>query len=144
MASDDLGVRRDLVIPARELLETASRASGPGGQHVNKTSTRVTLRWNVRDSEALSPTQRARLLQRLAARLTREGELVMHAAESRSQSQNRTAARARLAECVRQALRRPRPRVPTRPGRGAVERRISEKKRQSTRKQQRRRPRLEE
>jgi len=144
MANEDLGVRRDLVIPARELVETASRAGGPGGQHVNKTSTRVTLRWNVRESEALSPTLRARLLQRLDARLTREGDLIVHAAESRSQAQNRAAARARLADCVRQALRRPRPRVPTRPGRGAVERRISEKKHQSTRKQQLRRPRPEE
>jgi len=140
MARDDLAVRRDLIIPAREIVESASRSGGPGGQHVNKANTRVTLHWNVRESEALSPAQRARLLARTRDKLTRSGELVVHAGGSRSRSQNREAARARLAEIVNHALRRTRRRIPTRPGASAVDRRIAEKKQRSRRKQNRQRP----
>ena len=92
MAREDLRVRRGVVIPEAELRETASRASGPGGQHVNKTSTRVTLRWNAVRSNALSDTQRARVLERLATRITRGGDLVIHAERYRSQSRNRALA----------------------------------------------------
>lgn len=139
MAQQDLRIRRSLVIPAGELVEQASRASGPGGQHVNKTSTRVTLRWSVRDSAALGPRQRARLLARLASRLTREGELVVHAGRSRSRARNREHARERLAEVVRGALEEPRARVPTAPSKAARKRRISAK-RQRGEKKRRRRP----
>jgi ribosome-associated protein len=107
---------------------------------VNKTSTRVTLRWNVRESEALGPIQRARLLARLAPRLTRRGSLVVHAGRSRSRAQNREAARARLAELVRAGLRTSRARVATRPGRQARERRLAAKKHRSRTKQRRARP----
>jgi ribosome-associated protein len=137
----DLEIRKSVVIPAGELVETASRAGGPGGQHVNKTSTRVTLRWNVRDSAALTAAQRARLLERLEPRLTRAGSVVVHAARFRSRARNREAARERLAEFVREALRPTRRRVPTRPGKAARERRLHEKKRRSATKQQRARPR---
>jgi len=141
MARDDLEVRRDLVIPAREVIETASRAGGPGGQHVNKTSTRVTLHWNVRESAVLGSEQRRRLLARLGPRITRGGDLVIHAGGTRSRAKNREIARARLAELVNDALRRVRRRVPTRPGPAAVDRRLEAKKRHSRTKQRRVRPR---
>ena len=83
MSRRDLEVNRRLVIPAAELRESASRSGGPGGQHVNKTSTRVTLRWCATRSAALSDTQRARLLRRLGARLTRGGDLVVETTSAR-------------------------------------------------------------
>ena len=141
MRRADLPIRRNLVIPASELVESASRAGGPGGQHVNKTSTRVTLRWNVRDSATLGATQRARLLTRLGPRITRSGDIVVHSGRFRSRAKNREAARARLAELVREALRVTRRRVPTRPGKAVRERRLQEKKYRSATKRTRTRPR---
>ncbi|MFQ5415817.1 MAG: alternative ribosome rescue aminoacyl-tRNA hydrolase ArfB [Myxococcota bacterium] len=141
MGRGDLEIHRSLVLPAAEIVESASRAGGPGGQHVNKTSTRVTLRWNVAASEALTSDQRRRLLRRLAARLTRKGHLVIHARGTRSRAQNRKAARERLAEIVREALRAPRPRVATRVSLPARERRLREKKRRGQIKRKRGRPR---
>jgi ribosome-associated protein len=135
----DLRVRRGVVIPATELRESASRSSGPGGQHVNKTSTRVTLRWNVELSTAIGERQRALLRTRLAHRLTSDGELIVHAS-SRSQSRNREVARDRLAQLVADALKRTPPRVATRPSRSAVSRGAVAKKRRSDVKRSRRRP----
>jgi ribosome-associated protein len=137
VASEDLRISAGLVIPAIELTETASRSSGPGGQHVNKTSTRVTLRWNVQASPRLSAAQRGRLIQRLGPRITRAGNLVVHCGASRSRAKNRETARERLATLVRDGLRRTRRRVPTRPGKGAREQRLREKKRRSTTKRRR-------
>jgi ribosome-associated protein len=125
----DLRVRADLVIPAAELEEAASRSGGPGGQHVNKTSTRVSLRWNVIQSSALSDAQRRRLCSQLESRLTRAGDLVVHAAGTRSQSRNRELARERLVELVVAALARRKPRRPTRPTRASKTRRVDEKTR---------------
>jgi ribosome-associated protein len=139
----DLPVRRGLVIPAGELRESASRAGGPGGQHVNKVSTRVTLRWNALESAVLTPTQLGRLRRRLRARLTRNGELVVHARRHRSRARNRELARERLAQLVREALASPRPRVPTRPSRAARKRTLAAKRRRSNVKRSRR-PVLEE
>jgi len=124
----DLPVRPDLVIPGEELRESASRAGGPGGQHVNKASTRVTLRWSPGQSQALSEGQRARLRRRLAPRLTRRGELVLHAGANRSRARNREQARERLAALIREALAVRRPRRPTRPGAAARQRRVEEKR----------------
>lgn len=131
MAVDDLEIGGGIVIPASELRESASRSSGPGGQHVNKASTRVSLRWSVAGSEALGPAQRARLIDRLGARLTRAGDLVVHAEGSRSRARNREAARERLAELVADLLRVPRVRRPSRPSRGAREDRMRSKKRRA-------------
>ena len=97
MSERDLPVRRGLAIPAGELRESASRAGGPGGQHVNKVSTRVTLRWNALESAVLTPAQLGRLRRRLRTRLTRNGELVVHARRHRSRARNRELARERLA-----------------------------------------------
>jgi len=137
VASEALRIGAGLVIPADELTETASRAGGPGGQHVNKTSTRVSLRWNVRASPQLSAAQRSRLIRRLGPRITRAGNLIVHCGASRSRAQNRETARLRLAELVRDGLRSTRRRVPTRPGKGAREQRLREKKQRSTTKRRR-------
>jgi ribosome-associated protein len=131
MPGEDLEIRRGLIVPGGEIREAASRAGGPGGQHVNKASTRVTLRWNVRRSAALDERQRARVLERLAPRLTRSGDLVVHADSARSRTRNREAARARLAELVADALRVSRRRVATRPSRAARARRVEEKRQRS-------------
>lgn len=144
MRRERLEVRSDLHIPDAELVEQASRASGPGGQKVNKTSSRVTLRWSIATSEALSARQRARLLVRLAARLTREGELVLHAQSSRSQTRNREHARARLVELVRGALAERTPRRPTVPTRGSRERARAAKRSRSAKKRARARVTLDE
>jgi ribosome-associated protein len=105
---------------------------------VNKASTRVTLRWSVRASTVLSDAQRARVEARLASRLTREGELVVHASDERSRARNRALARARLADLVRAALAVRRPRRPTAPTAGSRERRLAGKRQRSARKRERR------
>jgi ribosome-associated protein len=133
----DLVVNDRLTIPASELSESTSRSGGPGGQAVNTADTRVSLRWSLRDSQALSEHQRERLLERLGSRLTTAGELVIHASEHRSQLQNREEARARLVATLRSALVVMRPRRPTRPTRGSVERRLAEKREQSARRRSR-------
>jgi len=137
------GLRIDphLHIPAAEIHERASRSSGPGGQHVNKTETRVTLRWNVRESPSLDASQRRRLIARLGPRLTRRGHLVVHAQRFRSRARNREVARERMAEVVREALQVRRARVPTAPSRGATKRRLDAKRHRAGVKRARRPPR---
>jgi len=127
----DLPVRRGLTIPGNELREAASRAGGPGGQHVNKSNTRVTLRWNVRESGAPTDLQRRRLLRRLAGKLTRTGDLVVHASRHRSRARNRELARERVAEIVRDATATTPKRVPSAPSRAARRRRLDAKRRRS-------------
>jgi ribosome-associated protein len=144
MSRELLEVRPDLKIPEDELVLQVSRASGPGGQKVNKTSSRVTLRWRVATSTALSERQRARLLSRLGSRLTRDGELVLHAQRSRSQASNREQARTRLVELVRGALVERAPRRPTAPTRGSRERARTAKRHRSARKRTRARVEFDE
>lgn len=140
VSPDDLPIRRGLVIPGHELQWQVSLAGGPGGQHVNKTASRVTLRWSVSKSGVLGEVQRARLLAKLASRLTQEGELLVHVSDSRSQLSNKETARQRLAELVREGLLVPKVRRPTRPTKGSQRRRVEGKKRRSDTKRQRRRP----
>jgi len=130
-ASGDVRVGPWLVIPMDELEFRASRSSGPGGQGVNTTSSRVELRWHVRTSRAPSDTQRARLLERLAHRLTDDGVLVLHGSEHRSQHRNREAVIARLRTIVGDAVVPPTPRRPTRPTRASIRRRMDEKRARS-------------
>lgn len=137
---DDLTVRPDLVIPAAELGWSASRSGGPGGQNVNKLSTRVSLRWSIADSGVLDDARRARLLGKLASRLTKQGELVVHVDSSRSQLDNRREARLRLAEVVREALHVAKKRRPTRPTKGSQRRRLASKKQRGDTKRLRGRP----
>jgi ribosome-associated protein len=98
-----------------EIIEKAARASGPGGQHVNKTSTAIELRFDVRGSPSLPDDVRARLETLAGSRLTQDGVLVLFAQEHRSQEMNRQAARQRLAALFREAAVRPKARRPTRP-----------------------------
>jgi ribosome-associated protein len=131
-------VNDTLSIPRAELEARASRAGGPGGQHVNTSSTRVEVRWNVRRSAALGDEQRARLEERLASRLDGEGTLRVVASDSRSQRQNRELAEVRLADLVRRALVVPKRRRPTKPSRAAKQARLDKKRKQSGKKTQRR------
>jgi ribosome-associated protein len=140
VAPDDLPIEDDLVIPGGELTVSVSRSSGPGGQHVNTSDTRVQLRWNVLESTALDEVRRGRLLQKLAPRLTVDGDLLVTSDTHRSQHRNREEARARLADIVRQALQRPRPRRRTQAPRAARQKRLEQKKRRADVKRQRRDP----
>ncbi len=107
-------VTPDIAIDEKEIEERFVRAAGPGGQHVNKTSTAVELRFNVRDSSL--PEDVKQRLQRLAgSRLTLDGQLVLFSQGSRSQEMNRREARERLADLIRRALHKPKPRRPTKP-----------------------------
>ena len=136
--SGTLDVTAAVRIPRAELETHASRSGGAGGQHVNRSNTRVEVVWSVRDSAALAPAEKARVMARLASRLDSEGRLRVVSSVRRSQRQNRDAAEARLAELVRRALSVPRKRVPTRPSRGAVEERLASKHRRSETKRRRR------
>jgi ribosome-associated protein len=125
------GVRRGLVIPAPELVERFSRSSGPGGQGVNTTDSRVELVFDVEASTALTPTQRERLTAALAGRLV-GGRITIVSSERRSQLRNRAAARERLAVLLSEGLAPPPPaRRATRPTLGSKRRRIEGKKRRS-------------
>ena len=136
-AENLLQINEVLSIPRGELDVRVSRASGAGGQHVNKTSSRVEIFWNVQASRALSDDQRARLLERLASRLTTEGSIRVVASDMRSQSRNRDLAEERLADMVRRALVIPKKRRPTRPTKASREARLEGKKRQSHKKRER-------
>jgi ribosome-associated protein len=138
-----LAVNESLSIPRSELDVRVSRASGAGGQHVNKTSSRVEIFWNISGSRALSEEQRTRLLDKLSSRLTTEGSIRVVASDMRSQSRNRDLAEERLAEIVRRALIIPRKRKPTKPTRAAKEARLETKKRHSNKKRERRNPSLD-
>jgi ribosome-associated protein len=127
-------------IPRSELDVRASRSSGAGGQHVNKTSSRIEISWNIAHSAALGEEQRERLLTRLASRLSEDGSIRVVSSETRSQLRNRQAAERRLAEIVARALLVPKKRRPTKRPRAAVEARLSEKKKRSEKKRERQRP----
>jgi ribosome-associated protein len=125
-------------VPLEELDIRASRSGGPGGQHVNTSSTRVEVRWNVAESPNLSTTERDRLLEKLASRIDRQGVLRVVASARRSQLQNREAAIERLRALVDTALQQPKPRKKTKPSKAAKAARLKEKRRRAERKQRRR------
>lgn len=127
-------------IPEDELVIRATRAGGPGGQHVNKTSTRVEVVWDVRASSSLDDEQRAVVLERLAARLDGRGRIRVVEAGSRSQTRNRDVAVARLRKLVRDALRPRKRRVPTKPTVASRERRLDEKRKRGEKKRERQPP----
>jgi len=133
-----VAVNDSLSIPRSELDVRVSRSSGAGGQHVNKTSSRVEIFWNVFESRALSEEQRNRLRSKLSSRLTTEGSVRVVASDMRSQSRNRELAEERLAELIRRALVVPRKRRATKPTKASREARLESKKRHSTKKAERR------
>jgi ribosome-associated protein len=134
----DLTIRTGITIPEAELSWRFSRSSGPGGQGVNTTDSRVELSYDLAASEALPEPLRDRALARLAGRLV-DGVLTIAASEHRSQLRNREAAQARLAALMREAIAPPPPpRRPTKPSRAAKQRRLDEKRRRSQIKRNRR------
>ena len=126
-----LEISHNIRIPDSELVESFVRASGPGGQNVNKVASAVELRFDVARSAVLPEPLRARLLARRDRRLTADGVFVIQASRFRDQARNREDARARLAEIVRAALHVPKKRVATKPTRGSQERRIASKKKRA-------------
>ncbi len=134
-----IAVTDSLSIPRSELEVKASRASGPGGQHVNKTSSRVEISWNVERSAALTDEQRTILTSRLASRLSDDGSIRVVASDTRSQLRNRQTAEKRLADTIARALIVPKKRKRTRRPRAADEARLSEKKKHSEKKRERQR-----
>lgn len=122
-----LEITKTVSIDDRELEERFIRASGPGGQNVNKVSTAVELRFDVRRSPSLTEAVRDRLARLAGRRLTDDGVLVIRAERHRTQERNREDARARLADLVREALYVPKKRVATKPSRSAKARRVDSK-----------------
>ena len=135
-----LDVSNRIRIPGTEVALSYARSGGPGGQHVNKTSSKVVLRWNLRASTALSDADRAWLEEKLASRLTEAGELVLTSDLHREQGRNVESVLARFVTVLRDALKRPKTRRKTKPSRGAQQRRLDQKKRRGDIKRQRRRP----
>lgn len=139
---EDLEIKDGLVIPGYELWFTASRSGGAGGQHVNKTSSRVTLHWSVSTTQALSDFQRGQVVRRLQTYINSDGVMQVSADSSRSQHRNRTEARERLARLVRTGLERKKRRRATRPTRGSQRRRLDAKKEHGEKKRLRKKPKL--
>ncbi len=112
--NNDVIINDTLVIPTSELEITSSRSGGAGGQHVNKTDTRITVRWNVKNSTVLNEQEKVRVVEKLHNQITQDGDLIIHNSVSRSQEHNRKMALKTLAEKVRKALIIPKRRMVTR------------------------------
>lgn len=125
--SNNLFINPTIAIPEHELEITASRSGGAGGQHVNKTDTKITIRWNVRNSSALTEEQKNRILQKLESRITEDGDLIVHNSESRSQQQNKKNALNNLAAVIRGALHVQKKRIATKVSKALKEARLKSK-----------------
>jgi ribosome-associated protein len=135
----DIVILNDKIsIPVSELEIRFSRSSGPGGQHVNKTSTQAELTFDLANSVSIPPEDRDWLLEKLKHRLDSSGKLRLTSQDTRSQRQNKAIVLERFQEMLRHALRRPKKRKPTKPSKAAVQRRIESKKKRGETKSQRR------
>ena len=123
-----------------EITFQTSRSSGPGGQNVNKVESRVELRWNLAASAVLTDIQKSLILEKIAGRLTTDGDLLITAQDDRSQLRNKEIALAKFHELLRKSLLRPKPRKATKPSKSAVRKRLEGKKIQGEKKANRRRP----
>jgi ribosome-associated protein len=135
---DDLSVSPTVTIPARELKWSAARSGGPGGQNVNKVSSKVDLRFDLETSEALTDAQKSRLRAMAKNRLDEDGAIQIVVQDTRDQQKNLELARERLVELVRKSLVVPKARKKTRPSLGAKRRRLNDKKRVGDKKRDRR------
>jgi ribosome-associated protein len=140
MDDNTLDITPELRLPFSELDYQASRSGGPGGQHVNTSSTRVEVRWDIAGSPTLTPEQRAQLLERLKARLDSSGGLRLVSSSTRSQLRNREDVTARLREVVAAALAVRKKRKATKPSRAAKAARLEAKRRRASTKKHRRAP----
>jgi len=138
MNESALRITDNVSIPMSELQFRFARSSGPGGQHVNRSATQVELLFDVANSPSLNEAQRQRVLRRLRSRIDKEGVLHLVSQETRSQLRNREEVVERFQALMREALRVPKRRLPTRPTRAARERRLEEKRRRSETKRDRR------
>jgi ribosome-associated protein len=137
LSADSIPVDATHAIPRYELMVRATRSGGPGGQHVNTSSSRVEVRWNPGDSSALTPDEKERVAQRLSSKLDTEGWIRVAASDTRSQRQNRLLAEQRLASLVARALHVRKKRVKTSPTRSSQEDRLRVKKLRGRRKRDR-------
>jgi ribosome-associated protein len=140
VAAESLHIQNGIIIPGHELEIQASLSGGPGGQHVNKTHSRITLRWHLESSESLSDSQRAYLRTRIANRITNAGYVLVHCDKHRQQMRNIQGARQILKELIYNGLQRPKRRKPTRPTRSAQRKRVDTKKKRGDLKKNRRKP----
>jgi ribosome-associated protein len=140
MIKNDLFIKNGIIIPDNELEITTSRAGGPGGQHVNKTDTRITVRWNIKTSSALTDDQKQLIMEKLQSRVTDDGDLLVHNSESRSQQQNKKNALINLAAIVRNALHVAKKRIATKIPKALKEARLQSKARRSDTKKMRSKP----
>jgi ribosome-associated protein len=134
----DIVVTPRLTIPAGELAFAFARSGGPGGQNVNKVSSKAELRWNPTTSDALTPEDRTWLVGKLANRLTTDGTLIVTSTATRDQIKNRDDAMSKLTLIVRAALERPKTRRATKPSRASKRRRVDAKRHRSEIKRNRR------
>ena len=140
MSDTFLEVSPRVRIPLWEIIFTASRSSGPGGQHVNKTSSRITLHWSIKDTSALTEFQKTRVLKNLFGRVNQDGSLQLHIEDSRSQHRNKEVAKERLVALLIEALKVPKRRQATKPTRASKRRRVDEKKKRGLTKSLRKKP----
>jgi len=126
----------------RELQFKALRSSGAGGQHVNKVSSKIELTFNIKESMALSEDEKLRLLEKLSGKLTKEGALILYCSESRSQHKNKALAIEKLLLLLKSNLKTQKPRKKTKPGKGAIEKRLESKRKTALKKTNRKPPSL--
>jgi ribosome-associated protein len=135
--NNNLFINHTIAIPEQELEITASRSGGAGGQHVNKTDTKITIRWNIKNSSALTQEQKQRIAEKLQSRITEDGDLIVHNSESRSQGQNKKNALNNLAAIIRGALHVAKKRIATKIPKALKEARLKSKAHRSTTKKMR-------